>query len=178
MEAVLSKIVGPVLAGAIGYLLGRWSKHKQIIYSKKVELYSTLVKELLNFILYCAPRKNLTFKQYTDTIRAFNNLQQAFHETGLFMPRKLYEDIQCKFSPAIKRIGSIATFFERIHKLKEGNKDINVPFDKFKQETLESLGYLMELPGPFEPLVKSIPEIVQMLKKDLGIDKLDSKFYK
>ena len=68
MEDWLPKLISPVIAALVaayvGYIHGRWSKHKEIIYQQKFTIYSGLVEKLLEFMMACAPRKNLTLSDY------------------------------------------------------------------------------------------------------------------
>ncbi|CAN2042578.1 LemA family protein [Candidatus Magnetomoraceae bacterium gMMP-15] len=184
MDDWLPKLIAPALAAIIaayvGFIHGRWSRHKEIIYQKKVEIYSELVSQLLEFTMLCASRKNLTFNEYSKVVAAFTETQNAFFRASLFMPEQLHNDIRAKFTPANERLAKINTTFDRLKKIKKGAKeeDLGVKdFTEFKEQTIGAFDDLKEFPGPFMPLIEASTTIVGMLKRDLGISILDAKFY-
>ena len=177
---LLAPVIAAVIAAYIGYIQGRWSKHKEIIYEKKVVIYTDLVSGLLEFVNLCVPKNGITTKEYGEVIAAFTETQNAFFRASLFMPEQLYKDIRNKFSPANDRLAKIYTAFDRMSKIKNGakEKDLGVKdFPEFKEPTIGALEDMRNFPGPFMPLVEAAPSIVLMLKKDLGIGVLDAKFY-
>lgn len=186
MDDWLVKLIAPVLAAAagvyLGFLQGRWSKHKEIIYAKKIEIYSDLVTQLLEFSSLCAPTEKVTMEQYGKVISGFVETQNAFFRASLFMPDALHKDIQRAFTPANDRLGRIHSTLGNLKKIRDGGVKSEhelgaQDFAEFKSNTIGALEDLQNLPGPFLPLIQAAPSIVKMLKKDLGISTLDSRFY-
>jgi len=182
----LVKLIAPVLAAAagvyLGFLQGRWSKHREIVYAKKIEIYSDLVTQLLEFGSLCAPNQKVNVDQYAKVVTRFIETQNAFFRASLFMSDALHKDIQLAFTPANDRLGRIHTTLVNLKKISDGGVKSELElgakdFAEFKNNTISALEDLQDLPGPFLPLVQTTPKIVKMLKKDLGISALDSKFY-
>ncbi len=184
MESAIIKTLGAfataVIIAFLAYMQGRWSKEKEIVYSKKIDLYTNLVTELLEFVSLCAPNNKRTIEDYKIVMVAFSELQNSFYKASLFMPDVLHRDIQAKFTPANDRLQKIHTAFIRLHKVKNGanEKELGVSsFKEFKKQTMDAMTDIKELPGPFLPLIESAHSITTMLKKDLGISKIGSSFY-
>lgn len=186
MDDLLIKLIAPVLAAVagvyLGYLQGRWSKYKEIIYTKKIEIYGNLVTQLLEFTSLCTPTQDVTMEQYGKVVSSFTETQNAFFRASLFMPDVLHKDIQEVFTPANDRLGRIHSALGNLKKMSKGEvpseQELGLQsFVEFKTATIGALQDLQNLPGPFLPLIQSAPRIVKMLKKDLGISALDSKFY-
>ncbi|MFT3759199.1 hypothetical protein [Thauera sp.] len=186
MDDWLVKLIAPVLAAAagvyLGFLQGRWSKYREIIYAKKIEIYGNLVTQLLEFTSLCAPNDKLTMDQYAKVVSGFIETQNAFFRASLFMPEALHRDIQIAFTPANDRIARIHATLDSLKKMRNGEakseQELGVQdYAEFKTRTLGALEDLKGLPGPFLPLVQEAPRMVKMLKKDLGISTLDSRFY-
>lgn len=186
MDDWIVKLVAPVLAAIagvyLGFLQGRWSKHREIIYAKKIEIYGDLVTQLLEFTLLCAPNPRLTMEQYGKVVSSFIRTQNAFFRASLFMPDALHKDIQEAFAPANDRLAAIHTTVGTLKKIRDGEvkseKDLGAQdFVEFKSNFSGALQDLQNLPGPFLPLIQAAPRIVKMLKRDLGITTLDSRFY-
>jgi hypothetical protein len=185
LEDWLPKLFAPALAAMVaaylGFIHGRWSKHKEIIYQRKIDLYSKLVEKLLEFTMTCFPRHDLKQSDYIEVMRKFTDTQNLFFQASLLMPQKLDKDIKEKFWPVNERIKKLHTFFVRLEKIKNGTQEEELDvqnFPELKAEMIAALDDFKELPGPFFPLVEAVPSIVSMLKKDLGINILDAKFYK
>ena len=186
MDDWLVKLIAPVLAAAagvyLGFLQGRWSKYREIIYAKKIEIYGNLVTQLLEFTSLCAPNEKITMEQYGKVISGFIETQNAFFKASLFMPDALHKDIQVAFTPANDRLARINLTLSNLTKIRNGEvqseQEMGVKdFAEFKSNSVGALQDLQNLPGPFLPLVQATPRIVKMLKKDLGISTLDSRFY-
>lgn len=186
MDDLLVKLIAPVLAAAagvyLGYLQGRWSKYKEIVYAKKIEIYCNLVTQLLEFTSLCTPTQNVTMEQYGKVVSSFIETQNAFFRASLFMPDALHKDIQEVFTPANDRLARIHATLGNLKKMSKGEgqseQELGAQnFAEFKVTTIGALQDLQNLPGPFLPLIQAAPCIVKMLKKDLGIFALDSRFY-
>lgn len=149
---------------------------------KNIEIYSELVRQLLEFALLCSPNQSITFEQYGKIIISFTETQNAFFRASLFIPDVLYKDIRDVFTPANDRLAKIHATLSNLNQIKNGNvkseQELGAKdFSEFKTNTLNALEDFQNLPGPFTPLIAATPRIVKMLKKDLGISVLDSKFY-
>lgn len=177
---IIASVIAVIFIAYLGYVQGRWSKHKEIIYEKKVSIYSELVSLLLEFASECRTREKVKFSEFMIVVKKFTETRNAFFRASLFMTDELHKDLHSKISLADERIANIRLMFERISKIKDGakEKDLNITFDGFKEQTLLAANDFSSLPGPFSPFIDSIPSIVSMLKRDLGIKVLDSKFYK
>jgi hypothetical protein len=186
MDDWLVKLIAPVLAATagvyLGFLQGRWSKYREIVYAKKIEIYGNLVTQLLEFTSLCEPNDKATMDQYAKVVSEFIKTQNSFFRASLFMPDALHRDIQIAFTPANDRVARIHATLDNLKKIHNGEvkseQELGAQdYEEFKIKTLDALQDLKGLPGPFLPLIQEAPRIVKMLKKDLGISTLDSRFY-
>ena len=187
MDDWIVKLVAPVLAAVagvyLGFLQGRWSKYKEIVYARKIEIYGDLVTQIFEFTLLCAPNPKLTREQYASVMARFVETQNAFFRASLFMPDALHNDIQVAFTPANDRLSAMYSTLSNLRKIHTGEIKSEQDLDanslaEFRSNFSVALQDLdNNLPGPFLPFIQAAPRIVKMLKRDLGIASLDSKFY-
>lgn len=184
-KEILIGIITPIaciLIGAfLGYYLTRWQKHKEVFYARKIEVYSSFISELFNFRIYCLPGGS-----FRTAFISFIKLNAVFYDTGLFMPQSLFDDIhkitRSVFDGLIALRGSIIrTGFDGGVVNAE---DVGMHCFEKTIHRLHSLKIIAEtlddsspLPGPYETLINKSYEIMQMLKKDLGVEKFSGKFY-
>jgi len=119
-----------------------------------------------------------------EAIEASNALQKSFNEAGFYMPESLLVDVRAKMQPAFARLRNMYAFikspaseFERLV-----GTSIELHDHAASRKALEDLRTILTDfspgPGPFEPLCDAIPEIIEMLKKDLGSERLGGSFYR
>lgn len=89
------------------------------------------------------------------------------------MPKRLSDDIN-------------SIFFDSAEKLRrtvnDGSKSVAEIFNLSVSSAIvtirpQNIGLSSFLPGPFEPIFNKTDNIIDMLKADLGIEKMSGKFY-
>lgn len=165
-----------ITAAYFGYRFGRWGGLKEQIFAKKIDSYKDFVIQYFEFMKECTPVPNLTVKQYTAALDAYSKLLIQFYQASLFMPRRLHDDIHTRLDPTTEQLMKVAKFWQILLNIQK-KKKIDIPFEQLKRDIIAGAELMVELPGPFEKVINSFQDIIEMLRKDLGVYKLDSKFY-
>ena len=175
-------LVPPLITGlagtALGFYLGRWQKHREIFYVRKLETYDSFRAALYDFGVTCRSSGS----NWVEAVRASQALQRSFNEASFYMSQSLLSDIRAKMRPAYERLEKMRSFLEPTYVSEQLAKVLELKDVSACRKAVSELltvleDYSASGPGPFEPLCDAIPEIIEMLKKDLGSEKLGGSFY-
>ncbi len=179
IKLFLPPLITGLTGTALGFYLGRWQKHRELFYIRKLETYNSFRSALYDFGVTCRSSSC----NWVEALHASQALQRSFNEASFYMPQSLLEDIRAKMRPAFDRTKNMHAFvtnpaseFDKLGAALELN-DANACRKALKEFLSVLNDFSTSGPGPFEPLCDAIPEIIEMLKKDLGSERLGGSFY-
>jgi hypothetical protein len=175
----LTSVAAPALGGMagamLGWYLGRWQRHREYFYQKKLDAYSSLVAALLDFAANCGPAP-LTVPNLKRVMDSYAAAMRTLHMAGLYMGKRLRDDLFKRTTASSDALRAAFEFLDNINKIRAGTFSLDTDFESFKED-MRVKGNWVGIPGPFKPLSDAIPEIIDMLKADLGVEKLGGSFY-
>lgn len=176
----LTSVAAPALGGMagamLGWYLGRWQQQRVFFYQKKVEAYASLTASLFKFREYCAPAV-ASLQSFTEVHDAFVRTMDAVCLASLYMPDPLIKDIFKRARPTTDWINGHDEFFQAFHHLHGSDLSVARKEEQFRPLLAAAFGGRAELPGPYKALYDSLFAIIDMLRADMGVEKLGGSFY-
>lgn len=156
----------------LGYFLSRWQKQRELLFARKLDVYFDLVTALLELEENCAPNslKIVGFDK-------FGKFMYKLRQAGLFMPNTLYLDLHATTHATIDRIGATREVLDFVSDVFNQAPGAEERFYALK-EAFKGEGKERFRGKVFEPLMSRVPDIIRMLKTDLGIEQIGGSFYK